>query len=204
MTGVNYIQVYYTEVVAIVGRTVTSTAATPTITATSTKTTTLIMTVVPFDVSTTLSYYTTIFANTTVAATATTTVASSTTLTATITSTVQAACASNNIIGPRVANGKYIFGASPSNFPEVVVVDVNPGTAAYDCCAACLSTTGCQASQTTYNDNFVGCILFVDTSTTCQASYNVGGLFETGNNPGRAVYVSNGYCGQVSPEFSFD
>ncbi|KAK4556286.1 hypothetical protein LTR86_006430 [Recurvomyces mirabilis] len=194
VTCTDYFQVRYTESIILVGTTITKTAPTPTSTATITSTVTTVSTVVPSDVSTTLSFSTTITSIVSTATISTSIVSTTTTLTATTTTDYYAACGPSNILGPRIQDGRYL---DASYFYSGQVSSVNAGSA-YDCCVVCSTTPSCLFSEFS-DDSGKLCLNVVDTSRTCSASYLAGEFFtrNDGSSSG-AFYYSNGYCGQLT------
>ena len=137
-------QAAWTEEIVLVHRTSTTSALQPTSTTLTTATLTSTSTLAP-SVDTTLTSTTTLSTTNTVASTSTTTLASSTTLTATATATAYAACAPANLLGPRVADGRWIDRVRlRERAPAPIVV---PAADAPACCAACAGSAECVLGQ---------------------------------------------------------
>ncbi|KAK9774131.1 hypothetical protein SCAR479_09245 [Seiridium cardinale] len=133
----------HTEVVqttTVVVSTATVTAPVETFTASATTTTTSTSTVVPDDVSTTLSFTSTSTEVTTTTSTATSVTTTTATAIVTATETDYAACATPNILGPRINDGTYITSGQ-----ALIGIELNTiaYTSAYDCCVACQQLTSC-------------------------------------------------------------
>ncbi|KAK4542946.1 hypothetical protein LTR36_005944 [Oleoguttula mirabilis] len=135
-------------------KTLTTTASTSTITSTTTISAT--STVLLSDASTTVS--TTSIIIILASTTPSTTVYTTTTTTNTVvaaTATYYAQCQSDNFIG---TNGYTGAGSAEA----YVVNNIN---SAYDCCAACASTTGCEFVA--YDADVWGCMIFYNDAQTC-------------------------------------
>ncbi|KAK3677151.1 hypothetical protein LTR78_002689 [Recurvomyces mirabilis] len=194
VTCTDYIQVRYTESIILIGTTITKTAPTPTSTATITSTVTTVSTVVPSDVSTTLSFSNTITSVVSTATISTSIVSTTTTLTATTTTDYYVACGTSNILGPRIQDGRYL---DASYYYSGQISSVTAASA-YDCCVACSTTPGCLFSEF-FDDNSRLCLNVADTSRTCSASYLAGEFFSRNDGSASgAFYYSNGYCGQLT------
>ncbi|KAK9421793.1 hypothetical protein SUNI508_05394 [Seiridium unicorne] len=133
----------HTEVVqttTVVVSTATVTAPVETFTASATTTTTSTSTVVPDDVSTTLSFTSTSTEVTTTTSTATSVTTTTATAIVTATETDYAACATPNVLGPRINDGTYVTLGQ-----AIVGIQLNTiaYTSAYDCCVACQQSTSC-------------------------------------------------------------
>ncbi|KAI1841911.1 hypothetical protein JX266_011881 [Neoarthrinium moseri] len=173
-------------------RTVTVTGPTQISTVVALTTTTLTSTVVPPDAtvtsSTTLTSTTVLSLTTAVTSFITTTGA----VTATNTSSVYAACQTNNILGPRIANGSYIVGSNPIDTTDI---DFFVAPSAYDCCVACMNTPGCQYSQFYSTDSMQTTCVTISNATVCNPGTLAGYIAIAVNPPPANISVSNGACG---------
>ncbi|KAH8658454.1 hypothetical protein BX600DRAFT_439617 [Xylariales sp. PMI_506] len=171
-------------------QTITKRGSTVTSTVTSTCTSTLM--VLPL-ASTTIT--TTVTNNITTTSTQINTSVSTTITTATATTTASYynACAPKNFLGPKLASGKFV---SAFNFISTDWQTKFPGAkTAYDCCAACHSTTDtCFSSMLNYGN----CLLYVSkTNAVCSSTFNWATLWWfTGTTEN---IMSNGPCGITGP-----
>ncbi|THW59576.1 hypothetical protein D6D20_06384 [Aureobasidium pullulans] len=190
------VQVRYTDVIVLVSpKTTTITAPTPVVTSTTTITSTSTITVAPPHITNTETDFTTTSTTTTSSQTTTSITSTTETITVQASTTVYAACATANLLGPKITGGDIIdvayYNAGSGN-PQL-----NTGiTDAYDCCVACLLDGSCGISL--FDPN-VGCsYLNGMTCSAGQASNPAGNLNfrhqPAGQNSGSSV-VSNGPCG---------
>ncbi|KAI9838468.1 MAG: hypothetical protein M1837_002460 [Sclerophora amabilis] len=186
-----YIQVRYTKEIILVKPTSTKTAATPTAVVSTTATVTETSTVVPPNVSTTLSFTTTTTASTTSTITSSSTATSTASVTETTTTTSYAACATNNVLGPRVDNGNYLTRSFYNDVDNQVIQVV--ASSGYECCVACItSTLNCHYAS--YGE---GACSLVAGSPRCDPNYADGTFFEGRSPPGYSLQLSNGNCGSL-------
>lgn len=129
-----------------------------------------------------MTAYPTLF--TTVVSTSTATVA------ATSTTTVYAACATGNILGPRLASGQYVSGVSI--YEQYAASNA---TNAYDCCVACINSPNCDGAG--FSPSHGGCILLPSNAGTCVSPQENGGAVNYGSAVSD-ISVSNGLCGYFS------
>ncbi len=173
----------------------------PTVTASSTTTTTSTSTVIP-SATTTVTVVSTSTVTSSATETDSATVFTTATVVATSTSTLYAACATNFLLGPALADGTGIvnFQQYQTNYG---VATIPSATTGYDCCVACQTDSNevCWASW--FDVGTSTCLLVTDASGddpngTCDAPYNYGYLL---TDPGSGTYqIANGPCGSsVSP-----
>ena len=116
--------------------------------------------------------------------------------TATTTATTYAACATPNLLGPRVIKrGEFSpdYLAAPS-VPEGNVVGVFVDNTPYDCCVRCTKQPGCIASQYDAETSF--CTIYnVKNKATCEPNYQAGSISREDAFRGALDIYSNGYCG---------
>ncbi|OJJ42515.1 hypothetical protein ASPZODRAFT_137154 [Penicilliopsis zonata CBS 506.65] len=192
------VTVHTTTTSTITATPATSTAATPTATATDTATITSTSTVVPGDVSTTLSYGTTsTLTETSTAATPITTLIVTSTITTGVTTTsFYAACATNNIAGAPLSSdfgslaGLYIYQVQYSGI-EDASIKVTSGSTAYDCCVTCIENSLCALSL--FDDGY--CFNIDTTTAYCSESADYAKILLTTSAEDYAV--SNGNCGHA-------
>lgn len=164
-----------------------------TTTVSSTTTSTSVLTVPAADVSTILSFSTTISVTLTVQTTIATTITSDTYVTATSTTTAYDACATSNILGPTVAGGYHLYDNYYTDSSASVLAPT--ANSAYACCVACVTTANCYYSA--YASSYNICNILV--GSTCPAGQPLEGYFykTVGTNAFEATY-SNGLCGSVA------
>ncbi|KAL9030553.1 MAG: hypothetical protein Q9196_001341 [Gyalolechia fulgens] len=191
---------YVKMIIFVKSRHTTTTIRASTTTATSTETITSTSTIVPARVTETKSFSTTCTTTTTLTSSAT--VVSSTTelVTASTTITSYAACATDNILGPKVDKDLVIADViddrsnplAPGTTEQMLLTD-----SAYDCCVTCFTSQNCQHSEY-YSYNFCGLLL---NPTVCLGQDVVAGKLvlesEEERPPEWGVAVSNGPCGKV-------
>ena len=145
--------------------------------------------------TTTFTKYTTTTSTST--STATTTTTSTTTTTLTSQETEYAACATNNILGPRInPSGAYLTHHSfADNVQEKIVGDAATPEA---CCGACQETVNCQASTFMVSQSGAPtCAIFVTAGdATCNPKDN-GYFYYNTEDPNVDITFSNGPCGQM-------
>ena len=170
----------------------------PTITASSTSTATSTSTLIP-SATTTVTVTTTSITTSSTTETDTSTVLTTDTVFATATTTLYAACATNNILGPSLANGQSI-----GNFQQYAndygIAQVSTATTPYDCCVACQTDSAANCFGSYFDPDYYGGCLLIEFdgsySGTCDSSYAYGYL--TFNGPGNFT-VSNGPCAHLTP-----
>jgi hypothetical protein len=175
-------------------QTVTEPGSTVTATATSTATST--STVVP-SATTTVTATETDTVTSSATETDTTTTTTTATMTVSTTTTLYAACATNYLLGPDLANGEGVDNFLPTNadFADVLAT----AGSAYDCCVACQTSTGvCYGSW--YGDG--ACYLVSNADSTgpggvCSSTYEYGTL-EAFQGAGQYT-IANGPCGMLGP-----
>ncbi|KAL9123649.1 MAG: hypothetical protein Q9217_006938 [Psora testacea] len=187
-----FVQPYYT----------TTTIPAATSTTTSTETVSSTTTIVPDSVTVIKSFSST--STTTTTFTSVVTDISSTTecVNATTTTTTYAACFTENKLGPRLDNGKYVENAAISDFlskPDMTLTDT-----AYDCCVDCLlSSQNCQYSvwYPPYAPTPGRCGRLLNPAICRGQEYEAGIVRQEPYDPAHPLsgfVVSNGPCGQVT------
>ncbi|KAL8888460.1 MAG: hypothetical protein Q9215_004103 [Flavoplaca cf. flavocitrina] len=195
------IQVVIIKKLVTIKHTSTKTLPASTSTVTSTTRPTVTATAVGSAVTSTVSFQTTTTVDSTTTSVTTSTATTTTTIIESSTLSSYRACATDNQLGPNLADGRIstIFAGSERDlfFSTEVPEATNP----YECCVACLlNPAGCYASS--YFERFdIPCNIFErrDDSKTCDNPGFVAGRYDRSSNPNvfnRATY-SNGPCGVV-------
>lgn len=114
------------------------------------------------------------------------------TVDASATKKVYAACATNNLLGPRLSNGATVISVE-NNAAKHVISEANSAQA---CCAQCMEFKGCVGSAF---KNPGLCFLYYKDTNTCPAqSANSQAYFtRQGVNAAFGLVVSNGACGYM-------
>ena len=149
-------------------------------------------TVVSPSVTYTQTITTTVFS--TIVSTSTTTSVTTTTglTTAISTTTLYAACATDNVLGPAIQDGSYVYVVGRTD-TTTDVIEV-PLTTAYDCCVVCLLGDHCQFSQFQPD---VFCLTYVNGETCDNANFVAANVYRASFQR-QPQAVSNDTCGQAS------
>ncbi|KAI4101758.1 MAG: hypothetical protein L6R37_004786 [Teloschistes peruensis] len=196
-TCVRYVKVRIIVKLIIYRTPVTQTAPAYTSTVNVPNTVTSTSTIIPPGVTETITSTDTSTSTATI--TATTTVTSSTTVTVTevSTATSYAACAPNNLLGPKLDDGFFINGYSGS-----AKLDYQKAYAgnAYDCCVICNTNPNCVSSE--YLPNYESCAIRtrMDGGTCDNANFVAARISEGGQPSQYSSTGSNGPCGQVGSD----
>lgn len=148
---------------------------------------------VPPKVSRTITFTTTSTDTTTILSFVVNTQKSPLTVTEVTTTTCYAACATNNLLGPRVNSGNYLTTFSIRDF-RVTFNQVPGPTNAYECCVACQTGENCQFSAFSTPD---GCVNVEDPLTCPKQPFTAGLFKEWTERQGSTSVYSNGPCGQM-------
>ena len=152
-------------------------------------------TVIAPGVSSTITFSTTSIRTTTVLTTFVSTTTSTQTETLVNSTTSYAACATKNLLGPRVNTGNYLttFNIRDASVSYNEKPDI---PSAYDCCAACQTGTNCQFSV--YFTGSRQSCLNIETADSCQAQpFNAGSFRLSAEQQNFTSVYSNGPCGQL-------
>ncbi|KAI4100634.1 MAG: hypothetical protein L6R37_005346 [Teloschistes peruensis] len=203
VTCVRYIKVRITVKLIIIKPTVTKTAAAAsTSTSIVSKTVTSTSIIIPPGVTSTVTQSTTSTTTSTTTTTASSAVliSSTETVTQVSTTTSYAACATNNLLGPSLDNGKTVFG--PYGYPDQASQQIlDNSNSAYDCCVRCITTSNCYVSSYAVGDNVCSNVI-AGPGEVCDPNQVAARIFENGDPPqSYSPTLSNGYCGQFVEGF---
>ncbi|KAL9584700.1 MAG: hypothetical protein Q9212_001956 [Teloschistes hypoglaucus] len=199
VTCVRYIKVRITVKLIIIKPTVTTTAAASTSTSTVAKTVTSTSTIIPPGVTSTVTQSTTSTTTSTTTTTSAVLISSTETVTQVSTTSSYAACATNNLLGPSLDNGKTVFG--PYGYPDQATQQTFNENSAYDCCVRCITTPNCYVSSYAVGDKVCSNVI-AGPGEECDPNQIGARIFENGNPPqSYSPTLSNGYCGKFVEGF---
>ncbi|KAL8869494.1 MAG: hypothetical protein Q9174_004230 [Haloplaca sp. 1 TL-2023] len=189
---------YIKKVIFVKPYTTTTTLPPATSTITSTQTIESTSTIVPDKVTVIKSFSTTSTTTTTFASVITDTSTTTEQVNATLTSTSYAACGTDNILGPKLPDGRKLAAASINDY-VAGQQDTTLQGSEYDCCVSCLldEASNCQYSVTLYYMDPPACGRLLNPAVCRGQDYEAGEIRvvpgDDENETG--VTVSNGPCG---------
>ncbi|KAI4186260.1 MAG: hypothetical protein L6R41_003595 [Letrouitia leprolyta] len=190
------VQVIYFKKVIVVKPTITRTVAGSTITATTTRTFTSTRTVCPPGVTSTTTFSTIVAATTTVTSTITQPATTTQTETLLQDTTSYAACATNNVLDPRLNDGTYTY-LFNINDPDVQY-NQKPAINGYKCCVAYVTSDTCEFSV--YVTSKAACINIENVSACPAQPFFASTFQQTVEDTRITSFYSNGRCGQMQSE----
>ena len=198
--GFRLVRTRYIKMVIFVKPYTTTTTIPPaTSTTTTTHTVSSTSTIVPDSVTVIESFSTTSTSTTTLTSLVTDTSTATEVVNATLTTTSYAACGTDNLLGPALAHGWKVAGASIYDYVSGIQ-DLSVQQSEYDCCVSCLldEERNCQYSTTLYFLDPPRCGRLLN-PTTCRAQEYEAGEVRTypDDRAGGGQSVSNGPCGVV-------